>query len=71
MQGTAKWFNDSKGYGFIIGEGGQEYFVHWRAVEGTGHRTLHDGETVQFAIEPVKDSAKVRAANVKRMPPVM
>lgn len=47
--GTVKWFNDQKGYGFIIpDEGGQDLFVHYSNIEGDGFRTLQDGQKVEF-----------------------
>ena len=48
--GTVKWFNDSKGYGFIQREGGADVFVHFRAIRGEGHRTLLEGQKVEFAV---------------------
>lgn len=50
LVGTVKWFNDAKGYGFITREGEQDVFVHFRAIEGTGRRTLKEGQQVQFTI---------------------
>lgn len=52
-RGTVKWFNDSKGYGFITAEGSEEseVFVHFSAIEAQGFRTLHPGETVEFEIK--------------------
>jgi len=49
-RGTVKWFNDTKGYGFIAAEGQLEVFVHHSAIEGRGFRTLHEGEEVEFEI---------------------
>ena len=49
-RGTVKWFNDQKGYGFIRAEGEQEVFVHHSAIVGSGFRTLHEGEQVEFEI---------------------
>ncbi|HEY7840089.1 MAG TPA: cold-shock protein [Gammaproteobacteria bacterium] len=47
--GTVKWFNESKGYGFITpSDGSPDVFVHFSAIEGTGFRTLSEGQTVQF-----------------------
>ncbi|ADJ27474.1 cold-shock protein [Nitrosococcus watsonii] len=46
--GTVKWFNDSKGYGFIQREGGSDLFVHYRSITGSGHRTLKEGQQVSF-----------------------
>ena len=46
--GTVKWFNNSKGYGFIEANGGQDVFVHFRAIRGDGFKTLKDGQKVDF-----------------------
>ncbi|QNH03598.1 cold-shock DNA-binding protein family [Ectopseudomonas composti] len=48
--GTVKWFNDSKGYGFIQRESGPDVFVHYRAIRGDGHRTLAEGQKVEFGV---------------------
>jgi CspA family cold shock protein len=50
--GTVKWFNGSKGYGFITRENGEDAFVHYRSIEGEGeeYKTLKEGERVQFEI---------------------
>ena len=48
--GTVKWFNDAKGYGFIQRESGPDVFVHYRAIRGEGHRTLVEGQRVDFAV---------------------
>ena len=50
-RGTVKWFNDQKGYGFISAEDQQDVFVHFSAIEGSGFRTLHEGEQVEFEIK--------------------
>jgi CspA family cold shock protein len=50
-QGRVKWFNDKKGYGFIEVEGEGDVFVHYSAIEGSGFRSLSDGEVVSFEIE--------------------
>ena len=50
MTGTVKWFNDAKGYGFIKGEDGQEVFVHYSAIRADGHKTLQEGQEVEFDI---------------------
>lgn len=48
-RGTVKWFNDHKGYGFITEEGQKkDVYVHFSAIEGSGFRTLHEGEEVEF-----------------------
>lgn len=48
QNGTVKWFNDAKGFGFISQEGGPDLFVHFRSIEGTGFRTLQEGQRVSF-----------------------
>lgn len=50
VNGVVKWFNDAKGYGFIEREGEADVFVHHRAINGTGRKTLHDGQQVSFEI---------------------
>lgn len=49
-QGIVKWFNDSKGFGFIQRESGEDIFVHFRAIQGDGYRSLKDGEKVEFKV---------------------
>ncbi|MBN1666471.1 MAG: cold-shock protein [Anaerolineales bacterium] len=49
--GTVKWFNGSKGYGFIEREGGPDVFVHFSAIQGDGYRNLEEGQRVEFTIE--------------------
>ena len=48
--GTVKWFNESKGYGFISRESGPDVFVHFRAIKGSGFRTLTEGQKVTFRV---------------------
>jgi CspA family cold shock protein len=50
MVGTVKWFNDEKGYGFIAREGERDVFVHFRNIVGEGHRSLKEGQKVEFDI---------------------
>jgi cold shock protein len=50
-QGTVKWFNDQKGYGFITAEDGKDVFVHHSAIEGEGFKSLAEGDRVSFEIE--------------------
>lgn len=49
-QGTVKWFNDAKGFGFIQRQAGEDVFVHFRAIRGDGHRSLKDGQRVEFTV---------------------
>ncbi|AWT48747.1 cold shock domain-containing protein [Psychrobacter sp. YP14] len=49
-QGTVKWFNDAKGFGFIQRESGEDIFVHFRAIQGDGYRSLQDGQKVEFIV---------------------
>jgi len=49
--GTVKWFNGSKGYGFIQQEGGPDVFVHFSAIQSEGYRSLEEGQKVEFSIE--------------------
>lgn len=55
FKGTVKWFNESKGYGFIARDDGVDVFVHYSAIEGEGFRTLRQGQRVEF---DVADSIK-------------
>ena len=48
--GTVKWFNNEKGFGFIAREQGEDVFVHFRQIKGEGHRSLKDGQRVQFNV---------------------
>ncbi len=48
QSGTVKWFNNDKGYGFIERESGKDLFVHFRSIVGEGHRSLVDGQKVEF-----------------------
>ena len=65
IQGTVKWFNASKGYGFIAHEGGKDVFVHFSAINMEGYRTLNEGDKVEFTIE---DSPKgPQAATVVKL----
>ncbi|NIS07437.1 MAG: cold-shock protein [Candidatus Dadabacteria bacterium] len=48
--GTVKWFNSTKGFGFIEREGGKDVFVHYSALEGAGYRSLEEGQKVEFTV---------------------
>ena len=50
VSGVVKWFNDSKGYGFLQQENGPDVFVHFRAINGTGRKTLKEGQSVTFTV---------------------
>ncbi len=63
--GTVKWFNGSKGYGFITRENGEDVFVHYKAINGDGYKTLDQGESVQFDVE--ESSKGLQATNVTRI----
>jgi cold shock protein len=62
ITGTVKWFNASKGYGFIERQGGPDVFVHFSAIQSDGYRTLHEGQVVEFTIE--QGPKGLQAANV-------
>ena len=51
ITGTVKWFNGTKGYGFISREGGDDVFVHYSAIAGEGFRNLDEGDQVEFSVE--------------------
>jgi CspA family cold shock protein len=61
-KGKVKWFNDSRGYGFIAQDNGEDVFVHFSAIQGQGFRTLSEGQTVTF--EVVQGLKGPHAANV-------
>jgi cold shock protein len=64
-QGVVKWFNDAKGYGFITQEDGQDVFVNYSAIQGSGFRSLAEGDRVEF--EVTKGPKGLQAANVKKV----
>jgi CspA family cold shock protein len=61
-QGTVKWFNGAKGYGFIQRTDGQDVFVHYRSIVGDGYKNLNEGDKVQFDVE--KGPKGLQATNV-------
>ena len=64
-QGTVKWFNATKGYGFISREGGDDVFVHFKAIIGEGYKTLKEVHRVQFEVE--QGPKGLQAAKVKKI----
>jgi cold shock protein len=60
--GTVKWFNGSKGYGFIERQDGEDVFVHFSAIQGDGYRNLEEGQRVEFSVE--KGAKGLQATNV-------
>jgi CspA family cold shock protein len=65
QNGTVKWFNDSKGFGFIEQENGEDVFVHFSAITGDGFKSLTEGDRVSF--ETTKGPKGLQAANVTRI----
>jgi CspA family cold shock protein len=65
LQGTVKWFNEAKGFGFIEQEDGKDVFVHYSAIQGSGFKTLNEGDKVEF--EVVDGPKGPAAANVQKM----
>jgi CspA family cold shock protein len=62
INGKVKWFNGSKGYGFIERDGGADVFVHFSAIQGDGFRNLEEGQQVEFTVE--QGPKGLQAANV-------
>jgi len=58
--GNVKWFNDAKGYGFIQREDGVDVFVHYRAIRGEGHRSLAEGQQVEYAVVTGEKGCRLR-----------
>jgi CspA family cold shock protein len=65
-QGTVKWFNPDKGYGFISVEGGDDVFVHFSEIQGEGFKTLDEGQAVEFDIT-TGNNGKKQAVNVRKL----
>lgn len=64
-RGTVKWFNNTKGYGFISREGGEDVFVHFKAIVGDGYKKLDEGDQVQFEVE--RGPKGLQATNVTKV----
>jgi CspA family cold shock protein len=64
-KGTVKWFNGAKGYGFISRNGGEDVFVHFKAISGDGYKSLNEGDTVEFEVE--RGPKGLQAANVSKV----
>ena len=65
VTGKVKWFNNSKGYGFIGQEDGADVFVHYSVLQGDGYKTLQEGDTVEFEI--VEGQKGLQASNVTKV----
>ncbi len=65
ITGTVKWFNDAKGFGFITPESGEDVFVHFRSIQGTGFKSLQEGQKVTFKV--VKGQKGMQADEVQPM----
>jgi cold shock protein len=65
VRGTVKWFNESKGFGFIAQPGGEDVFVHFSAIQGDGFRTLADGDQVEFKV--TKGPKGLQATEVRKV----
>ena len=65
-EGTVKWFNPDKGYGFISREGGDDLFVHFSEIQGEGFKTLDEGQAVSFD-EATGNNGKQQATNVRAL----
>lgn len=64
-QGTVKWFNRTKGFGFIERPDGDDVFVHYKAIQGDGFKSLDEGDTVEFEVE--QGPKGLQAANVRKI----
>jgi CspA family cold shock protein len=62
--GTVKWFNSEKGFGFISREDGDDVFVHFSSIEGTGYKSLDEGQKVEFEVGPGRKGEEARNVRV-------
>jgi CspA family cold shock protein len=65
VSGTVKWFNDEKGFGFLQQESGPDVFVHFRAINGTGRRTLVEGQKVTFSVTQTPKGFQAENVNIQ------
>jgi CspA family cold shock protein len=63
-QGTVKWFNADKGFGFIERAGGDDVFVHFSVIPGSGYRSLEDGQSVEFDVAPGRKGEEAQNVRV-------
>jgi cold shock protein len=64
-KGKVKWFNNTKGYGFVTRESGEDVFVHYRSITGDGYKSLKQGDDVQFEVE--QGPKGLQATNVQKV----
>ena len=72
VNGTVKWFNDSKGFGFLEQEGGDDVFVHFSAIAGDGFKSLAEGDSVTFELvkkDEIKQSKKLKLSPIQVIEP--
>ena len=60
VRGTVKWFDNKKGYGFVVPENGKDIFVHYSVIQGDGFKTLNEGQEVEFEIIPTDKGEQAR-----------